>query len=277
MKKKNLLVIPLFLTALTIIANGQAAPQTLPTTPPVAMPAPDAPPSGTGTPEATRIQEDTKRLQQRLTDWAALAFYYEENQKLPPSSAGENRVVFMGDSITHNWGSKKYSTLFAEKPYINRGIGGQTTGQMVLRFRQDVLALHPRVVVILAGTNDLATYKVPDLLQFTEDNLASMVELAQLHGIRVVLCSLLPVSDVYKLQTDRRQPEKILTLNTWIRNYAAKVSVPYVDYYSAVVDDKGFFKTELTVDGLHPSAAGFDRMRVLVEQAIQRALVASSN
>jgi lysophospholipase L1-like esterase len=214
----------------------------------------------------------------RTADYAGLAFYAGDNAKLSAPKPGDPpRVVFFGDSITHNWGNKRYSTLFQRKPnYINRGIGGQTTAQMLLRYRDDVLALSPRVVVFLGGTNDLASYKVPDVVHFIEDNITSIVELAQLHHERIILCSITPVSDAIKLQTDRRDPAKILTLNAWIKSYAAAHGIPYVDYYSAVTDGHDRIKTELTVDGLHPNEAGVALMEPLVEAAIAEELKRSN-
>jgi len=210
----------------------------------------------------------------RIADYAGLAFYADDDAKLAPPKPGDPpRVVFFGDSITHNWGNKKYSDLFQRKKnYINRGIGGQTTGQMLLRYRQDVLALQPKVVVFLGGTNDLASYKVADVVSFIEQNISSIVELALLHHERIILCSLTPVSDAIKPQTDRRDPEKILAINTWLKKYAAEKHVPYVDYYDAVTDGHDRIQTALTVDGLHPNHDGVAKMEPLVEAAIAEEL-----
>lgn len=207
-------------------------------------------------------------------DYGGLRYYAADNAALLAARPAPGpRVLFFGDSITHNWGNRHYSDLFQRKPnYINRGIGGQTTAQMLLRFRDDVLALHPDVMVFLGGTNDLASYKVPDTLAFIEDNIRSIVELALLHHIRVILCSLTPVSDALKPQTDRRDPAKILALNAWIRQYAADNHISFVDYYPAVSDGHDRIQTELTVDGLHPNAAGVARMEPLVEAAIAQEL-----
>ena len=210
----------------------------------------------------------------RTADYAGLAFYADENAKLAPPKVGDApRVVFFGDSITHNWGSKTYSDLFQRKTnYINRGIGGQTTGQMLLRYRQDVLALQPKVVVFLGGTNDLASYKVADVVNFIEQNISSITELALLHHERVILCSLTPVSDTIKPQTDRRDPAKILAINAWLKKYAAEKHLPYVDYYDAVTDGHDRIQTALTVDGLHPNHDGIAKMEPLVEAAIAEEL-----
>ena len=210
----------------------------------------------------------------RTADYAGLAFYADDNAKLaPPAPADPPRVVFFGDSITHNWGSKKYSDLFQRKPnYINRGIGGQTTGQMLLRYRADVLALQPKVVVFLGGTNDLASYKVADVVGFIEQNISSIVELALLHHERIILCALTPVSDAIKPQTDHRDPAKILTLNAWLKTYAASKGIPFVDYYAAVTDGHDRIQTALTVDGLHPNHDGVAKMEPLIEGAIAQEL-----
>src|SRR5205085_2597255 len=177
-----------------------------------------------------------------LKDWPALARYRESNAKAAPPSKNENRVVFMGDSITDGWDDPRYGGFFPGKPYIDRGISGQTTPQMLIRFRPDVIALRPKVVVILAGTNDIAGNTGPTTLEAIEDNLASMSELARADGIRVVLSSLLPVSDYEKrdgkpiIQTARRPPAEIRALNEWMRNYAAARGETYLDYFSAMAD-----------------------------------------
>lgn len=212
------------------------------------------------------------------TDWPNLARYKEENKKVAPPSKSELRVVFMGDSITDSWDDAQYGGFFPGKPYINRGISGQTTPQMLIRFRPDVIAHKPRVVVILAGTNDLAGNTGPMTLEEIEANLQSMAELANANGIRVVLASVLPVSD-YELrdgkpivQTTRRPPEKILALNQWLKEFAAARGHIYLDYFSAMADEKGFLKNELSDDGLHPNAQGYVVMAPLAEAAIAASL-----
>ncbi|HWP42941.1 MAG TPA: SGNH/GDSL hydrolase family protein [Blastocatellia bacterium] len=218
------------------------------------------------------------RLRARLDDWPALSRYREANAKLSPPKNGETRVVFMGDSITDLWDDPGFGGFFPGKPYVNRGIGGQTTPQMLIRFRPDVIALKPRVVVILAGTNDIAGNTGPTTLEAIGDNLASMAELARANNIRVVLASLLPVSDYEMrdgkqiIQTGRRPPEKIKALNEWIREYAARNGHTYLDYYSAMVDEKGFLREELSDDGLHANARGYAVMAPLAERAIAEAL-----
>jgi lysophospholipase L1-like esterase len=205
-----------------------------------------------------------------VTDWPNLARYRPMNAELPPPVPGENRVVFMGNSITETW-AKSFTELFPNKPYIGRGISGQTTPQMVLRFRQDVIVLKPKVVVILGGTNDIAGNTGPSTLEMIEDNLASMAELAKANGIRVVLASVLPVFD-YPWKKGLEPANKIIALNAWIKDYAAKNGAVYVDFHTAMVDDRGGTKSELSLDGVHPNAAGYAIMAPLVEQAIANAL-----
>lgn len=224
------------------------------------------------------LRAENLRTQTTLKDWPELTRYHEENEKVGLLEKGERRVVFMGDSITDSWDQPGYGGFFPGKAYINRGISGQTTPQMLIRFRRDVLELHPRVVVILAGTNDIAGNTGPTTLEAIEDNLRSMSELARLKKIRVVLASLLPVSD-YELweekpiiRTLRRPPNQIIELNQRIRRYALENGLTYLDYYSAMVDQKGFLKDELSDDGLHPNARGYEVMTPLAEAAIAKAL-----
>ena len=225
---------------------------------------------------------DTKtRLTQaenRLKDWPQLARYHDANAKETPATKNEARVVFMGDSITDSWQNPKFGGFFPGKPYVDRGISGQTTPQMLVRFRADVIALHPRVVVILAGTNDLAGNTGPMSFEAIEDNLISMAELAKTNSIKVVLASILPISDYEQrdgkpiIRSTQRPPEKIKALNEWMKAYAAQNKLTYLDYYSAMVDEKGFLKDELSEDGLHPNAKGYAIMSPLAEAAITRAL-----
>lgn len=219
-----------------------------------------------------RTKGDLERLQKTLQDWANLGRYRNENAGLSAPGANERRVVFMGDSITDAWGRRYHKEFFAGKPYVNRGISGQTTPQMLIRFRPDVLALKPKAVVILAGTNDIAGNTGPMTVEEIEGNLQSMAELAKANGIKVVLASVLPVSDYIRPQIQRRPPDKIKQLNTWIRDYAAKNGHVYLDYYSAMLDDKTLLKQELTYDGLHPNDAGYQIMGPLAEKAIAQAM-----
>jgi lysophospholipase L1-like esterase len=214
-----------------------------------------------------------------LQDWPNLARYREANTTAQPPAKNENRVAFMGDSITDMWVQPQFGGFFPGKPYIDRGISGQTTPQMLIRFRPDVIALHPKVVVILAGTNDLAGNTGPMTTTQIEDNLTSMDELAHANKIRVVLASVLPVSNYGHDREGKpvdmrikRQPEKILELNIWIKKYAADHGDIYLDYFAATVDDQGLLKKDLSEDGLHPNAAGYGIMSPLAEQAIQAAL-----
>lgn len=220
-------------------------------------------------PEALKKQID--QLQSRLNDWPNLKRYRDKNAEVAPPAKDENRVVFMGDSITDGW---KIAEYFPGKPYVNRGISGQTTPQMLLRFRPDVVAHKPKVVVILAGTNDIAGNTGPMTLESIEDNYASMAEIARANGIKVVFSSVLPVHDYnpQRKMTDRRPPEKILKLNEWLKNYCTANGHTYLDYFSKMVDDKGFLVEKLANDGLHPNAEGYKIMAPLAEAAIQQAL-----
>lgn len=208
--------------------------------------------------------------QQLRTDWANLAKYRDANSRLTPPAKNENRVVFMGNSITEGW-QRYFPTMFAGKPYINRGIGGQTTPQMLVRFHPDVVALKPRVVVILAGTNDIAGNTGPSTLEMIEDNLASMAEIASANGIKVVLSSVLPVYD-YPWKPGLEPAPKIIALNKWMKDYAKKHRAIYLDYHSAMADERGGMRSELASDGVHPTEAGYRVMAPLVEQAIEKAL-----
>jgi lysophospholipase L1-like esterase len=219
------------------------------------------------------------RLENQLKDWPALGRYHDANTKVTAPAKNEQRVVFMGDSITDSWDDPKYGGFFPGKAYIDRGISGQTTPQMLIRFRADVIALKPKVVVILAGTNDIAGNTGPMSLEAIEDNLISMAELARANKIRVVLSSVMPISDYEKtkegkpiIQSVKRSPAQIKALNDWMRKYAADSQAIYLDYYSAMVDDKGSLKDELSDDGLHPNQKGYDVMAPLAEHAISLAL-----
>jgi len=206
-------------------------------------------------------------------DFGELARYRDANAAINPPAPGEGRVVFLGDSIIDLW---KLDEYFPGKPYINRGIGGQTTPQMLIRFRQDVVELHPKVVVILAGTNDIAGNTGPMRLEDTEANYASMAEIAGANNIRVVFSSVLPVHN-YTPQPQAffaaRPPDKILALNRWLKDYAAAhPECLYLDYFRAMVDDKGYMKRDFSADGLHPNALGYKIMAPLAEAAIDSAL-----
>jgi lysophospholipase L1-like esterase len=204
------------------------------------------------------------------SDWADLARYREANAELGPPKPGEQRVVFMGNSITDAW-AQYFPAMFPGKPYVGRGISGQTTPQMLVRFRQDVIALKPAVVVILAGTNDIAGNTGPSTLEMIEDNLASMAELAQANGIRVVLASVLPVYD-YPWKPGLEPAPKIVTLNHWIQQYASTRHAVYLDYHSAMADERQGMRQDLSSDGVHPNEAGYHIMAPLADRAISQAL-----
>jgi lysophospholipase L1-like esterase len=231
----------------------------------------------------TRFAEDpTERaacLEYIAKDWPRLSRFAAANRELAAPGKNEKRVVFFGDSITDNWSKPEYGGFFPGKRYVNRGIGGQTTGQMLGRFRADVVDLAARVVVILAGTNDVAGNAGPAPPEVIEANLASIAELAKLHGIRTVLASLLPVCDCKQsaegkpiTRTVDRPPTTILALNRWIAEYARKNGLVVLDYHHALADAAGALKPDLTYDGLHPNAAGYAVMAPLAEKAIAAAL-----
>lgn len=207
-----------------------------------------------------------------MSDFGQLERYHDADGALAPPAPGEKRVIFFGDSITDSW---KLDVSFPGKHYINRGISGQTTPQMLVRFREDVIDLHPAVVVILAGTNDIAGNSGEETVQQIEEDYASLADVARANGIRVVFSSVTPINAMnqralwFYLQ---RSPEKILALNVWLKKYCADHDLVYLDYFSAMVDGQGFLKKNLTEDGLHPNAAGFAVMAPLAEAAIGKAL-----
>jgi lysophospholipase L1-like esterase len=204
-------------------------------------------------------------------DWPWLARFRDANLALSPPAPGENRVVFMGDSITQAWHIEGPAGLFPGKPYINRGISGQTTPQMVLRFRQDVIALKPKVVVILAGINDIAGNTGPETLEQIEDNYTSMAELASANHIHVVFCSVLPAYEIHwRLGINPAEP--VLALNRWLKAYAAKNGHVYVDFHTAMKDERNGLPPSLSPDGVHPLPAGYAIMVPLVEAGIEKAL-----
>ena len=219
---------------------------------------------------AAAVTPDPLSAQPGAGDWAFLTRYREANSALGPPGPGEQRVVFYGNSITEGWAGY-FGAMFPGKPYLGRGISGQTTPQMLVRFRQDVIALHPAVVVILAGTNDIAGNTGPSTLEMIEDNLESMVELAKAGGIRVVLSSVLPVYD-YPWKPGLEPAPKIVALNAWTKAYAEAHGVVYLDYHSAMKDQRMGLRPELSADGVHPNEAGYRIMAPLAEQAIAEAL-----
>jgi lysophospholipase L1-like esterase len=237
-----------------------------------------------------------KTLADQLQDWDQLGRYHAANVDLKKQAADPKRVVFMGDSITDGW---RLTDYFPDKPYVNRGISGQTTPQMVVRMYPDVVDLKPAAVVILAGTNDIARNTGPETAEIIEDNFMAMTDIARSNGIKVVLCSVMPVSDYPFLaqqtaqagrggaaaggpgggrgmmrtkMTEQHPPADILKLNAWMKAYAAKVGAVYADYFSAMVDDKGWLKDGISADGLHPTADGYKLMVPVVNAALAKAL-----
>ena len=257
------LVVSLLCALSAALASQAPASPPLPAAVPATVPA-------TGFPGLDRYR--ASRVAVYSDDYGERARYRAANTALPPPAANENRVVFFGDSITDFW---RLDQSFPGKPYVNRGIGGQTTSQMLVRFRQDVIELRPRVVVILAGTNDIAGNTGPIANEEIEGNLASLADLARMHDIRVVLSSVMPVHNYTPRAQEffaSRPAERILALNRWMRGYAAATGVVYLDYHSAMVDDRGMLRRDLAEDGLHPNATGHAIMARLADEAIQRAL-----
>jgi len=231
-------------------------------------PAPKAPPT---------VSQQVAHMEEQLADWPQLHRYQADNAALPPPSSNtrnpnEARVVFYGDSITDGWGrSPDTGDFFPGKPYINRGISGQTTPQMLVRFQQDVVHLHPAAVVILAGTNDIAGNTGPSTPQMIEDNFVSMTEIARANGIKVILASITPAAN-YPWKPGIDPVPTIREVNLWLKNYCAQQGLTYLDYYSAMSDDKGAMKPGLAKDGVHPTAQGYAIMGPLAEAAIAQAL-----
>jgi lysophospholipase L1-like esterase len=205
-------------------------------------------------------------------DFGQLSRYRDADASLAAAKPGENRVVFLGDSITDYW---KLADYFPGKPYINRGIDGQSTPEMLVRFRQDVINLHPAVLVVLAGTNDIAGVTGRTRNEDLESNYSDMAELARAHQIRVVFASLLPVNNYTQEAKESfalRPRVRLSAVNAWLRDYCAKNGLVYLDYAAALVDDRGMLKRELSDDGLHPNDAGYKIMAPLVEKAIAKAI-----
>ena len=200
-------------------------------------------------------------------DWPNLNKYKNANAVLAESETSENRIVFMGDSITEFWGTVN-PEFFMGKPYVNRGISGQTSPQMLLRFRADVIALKPQAVVILAGVNDIAGNTGPATLGMITDNIFSMIDLAKAHNIKVILCSVLPASD-FPWKPDQDPASKVMALNSLLINYADDNAITFVDYHTAMANDQNGLPLAYSDDGVHPNKAGYEVMVPLVEHAIQ--------
>ncbi len=244
-----------------------------------AQQAPSAPPvvaSVPSCPELATALTNLARSDVRMRDWPNLARYREANKTLGPARSGDKRAVFMGDSITDAW-PQRASEFFAGRPYVGRGISAQTTPQMVLRFRQDVIDLKAKVVVILAGTNDIASNTGPMTDEEIQGNLMSMAQLAKAHDIKVVFSSVLPVSAYHTApngvpQTILRPMTRIRAINDWMKKYAKDEDHVYLDYFSAMIDATGHLRTELSGDDLHPNAAGYAIMGPLADAAVKEAL-----
>jgi len=253
---KLLAVLLVLFAAAVAVRSGLAQQASKPTTDPAAA--------------GSKPAEDfaTARNRQLLNDFGWLAHFADDNAKLPPPAPGENRVVFMGDSITQGW---HLDQSFPGKPYINRGISGQTTPQMLIRFRQDVIDLHPKAVIILAGTNDVAGNTGPMTPEQTEGNIQSMAELAAASGIKVVLCSITPAK-AYPWKPEVASVEPIAKINAWMKAYAASKGYTYVDYFTAMKDADNGLPANLSKDGVHPLPAGYAVMAPLAEAGIDKAL-----
>jgi lysophospholipase L1-like esterase len=218
----------------------------------------------------TATSKQIAAMEAKLADWPQLGYYREANTALPQVPGGEQRVVFFGASVAEFWG-KRGGAFFPGKPYVNRGIGGQTSAQMLVRFRQDVIDLRPAAVVILEGTNDVAGNTGPMTPEMSEDNWRSMAELAKANGIRVVLTSITPASD-FPWHRGLHPAETIRARNAWLNDYAASHSLVYVDFYPALANAEGGMKADLTVDGVHPNEKGYAAMAPLVQAGIDEAL-----
>lgn len=250
-------------------ARGVAAPPA--TVPALSIAAPRrAADSAAAAAAVARAARDSAALERLRNDWAGLRRYAAANDSLGAPKTGEQRVVFYGNSITDSW-ARHFPVMFPGKPYVGRGISGQTTPQMLVRFHQDVIALRPAVVVILAGTNDIAGNTGPSTLEMIEDNLSAMTELAMAHRIRVVLSSVLPVYD-YPWKRGLEPAPKIVALNRWMKTYAASVGAVYLDYHAAMADARGGLPASLSTDGVHPNEAGYRMMAPLADAAIAAAL-----
>jgi lysophospholipase L1-like esterase len=269
-------LLPLVFT--TLMAQATAPPTVPPATTPAPAAAIQAPPMPVpNCPELAAALRTVTQNDTRLRDFANLTRYREANHGVVPPASAEGRVVFMGDSITDNWQLPRFGGFFPGKPYIDRGISGQTTPQMLLRFRADVINLKPKVVVILAGTNDIAGNTGPMTNEEVQANLMSMGELAKASGIRVVFSSITPISAYHVApngnpQTSARPMDRIKAINAWMKQYAAANGHVYLDYFSAMTDAAGLLQEDLSADDLHPNTKGYAIMAPLAEAAIAKAM-----
>lgn len=260
---RTLAALAVFLLALSTTSGAQAPAQA----PAPPAPAVQPPPAVQSCPELATALRAVTSNDARLKDWPNLARYRDDNRRVAGTPVD---VVFMGDSITDSWQQPRFN-FFPGKRYVSRGISGQTTPQMLLRMRADVFDLHPKVVVILAGTNDIAGNTGPSTLEMIEDNLASMAEIARANGIRVVLSSVLPVYD-YPWKRGLEPAPRIVALNAWMKAYAARSGAVYLDYHAAMADARGGLPPELARDGVHPTDAGYRVMAPLLDKAVAEAL-----
>ena len=221
-------------------------------------------------PSACCLRHLAAQLADQLQDWNQLGRYHQDDVRLEASPAVEGRVVFLGDSITDGWDLSKY---FPAKPYVNRGIGGQTTPQMLVRMYADVIRLRPAAFILLAGINDIAGNTGPETIDMVENNIRAMCELAASHHIKIILCLLTPVSDYTKTnQPGHLPPADIANLNHWLQTYAPDVHAQVADYHAALADEKGMLREGYSEDGLHPNAQGYELLAPVAEAAIEAAL-----
>jgi len=207
-------------------------------------------------------------------DWANLSYYWQDNEKLIESSEEKDKIIFMGDSITEEWG-RLSPEFFQSLVFVNRGIGGQTTPQMLLRFKQDVINLNPYIVFILAGTNDIAGNTGPSNIDMITNNIFSMAELGMTYNIKIVLSSILPVYKYPWSDQIKDVPETILTINEKLKSFSIQHDITYLDYYSEMVGDNRGLKKEYTTDGVHLNKNGYDVMCELVKKVLKKEGIAN--